>query len=310
MTLTVEQQASLPGIITAKEKIVDQYLGKGGVTGVGVGFKVKGGITTDQLAIVFFVEKKQDVTGDALLPTSIEGCSADVVEGSFTLFNNEAPNKASTEVVSIEADPVRVDPIIGGVRIQVGDSGGTLGIVATQTAGPVILTCGHVAPETGVSVDQPAPKTIGSNVCATVEATMEQNYSYNGQEYYVDAAIATHNFGARKFKPNYIDAYGEISGTVVAFPGQSVEKQGMRTGKTYGTIKSINTTVTLKNGRILKNVLTINDGGTAFGAPGDSGSIVINTSCNVVGILFGCDDNAVALVTPIAPVLDAMGITI
>lgn len=304
MALTIEQKNALPGILATKERITEQYLGKKGVTGVGVGFKIKGAVTTKELAILFFVEKKSNIAGDELLPTNIEGCPVDVIQSSFS---DIAVGKDEGE----SAGALRVDPIIGGVQItpKDGRSFGTLGVVATSAGSKVLLTCSHVVnDQTGVEIDQPAPKAIGSNVCATVSAAVKGNISYAGSQCYVDAAIATHNTFARDFKANTVYPSSTVGGSQEAIPGETVTKQGAKTGQTSSTVASVSTTITTPSGNRYYNVIAINGAG-GFSEGGDSGSVILNANAYVVGLLIG-ESGGFTIASNIAPVMSAMNIVI
>jgi len=60
-----------------------------GVTAVGVGHKVVGGVKTDTIAIVVFVRGKRDDPEEAI-PPEIEGVPTDVQERAFVLHDMDA----------------------------------------------------------------------------------------------------------------------------------------------------------------------------------------------------------------------------
>ena len=68
---------------TIKAKYESDLLARRGVTGVGVGFRQKGGVFTEEVVIVVMVNKKlaqDDLDEDDRLPTELEGVSVDVQE--------------------------------------------------------------------------------------------------------------------------------------------------------------------------------------------------------------------------------------
>src|SRR5271166_113233 len=66
-----------------KDKHSKTLMPKHGLTGIGVGHKRVAGQHTDQLAVVFMVEKKlpkDKVEADKLLPETLDGAICDVIE--------------------------------------------------------------------------------------------------------------------------------------------------------------------------------------------------------------------------------------
>lgn len=57
-----------------------------GVTGVDVNYKLVGGEKTDRLAIVVYVDRKEDVADDQAIPSEIEGVPTDVVQRRFKIM--------------------------------------------------------------------------------------------------------------------------------------------------------------------------------------------------------------------------------
>ena len=68
-----------------KERYTDKLFQYPNVTGVGVGYKERGGKTQETICIRVYVSKKlprDALKVDALLPSSIEGVPVDVLGGS------------------------------------------------------------------------------------------------------------------------------------------------------------------------------------------------------------------------------------
>jgi len=76
---------SLEDVRRIQEAAEPHLLSLPGVRGVSIGYKQVGGKPTDTLAIVVYVEKKQDVPAQDAIPAEIEGIPTDVVEAQFTL---------------------------------------------------------------------------------------------------------------------------------------------------------------------------------------------------------------------------------
>lgn len=70
-------------LLNLKNKISQEYIEKYGLTGVGIGNKISGGIIVAQQSIVFFVKKKlpiSEISAGQMLPLKLEGFNCDVVE--------------------------------------------------------------------------------------------------------------------------------------------------------------------------------------------------------------------------------------
>ena len=68
-----------------RKKVESDLLKRPGVTGVDVGYKIVNGQSTDQLAIIVYVENKRDVAAADTIPKEIQGMPTDVVERRYTL---------------------------------------------------------------------------------------------------------------------------------------------------------------------------------------------------------------------------------
>jgi hypothetical protein len=76
---------SLEDVRRIKEAAEPHLLSLPGVQGVSVGYKQVGGKQTGTLAIIVYVEKKQDVPAQDAIPAEVQGIPTDVVEARFTL---------------------------------------------------------------------------------------------------------------------------------------------------------------------------------------------------------------------------------
>ena len=87
---------------------------------------------------------------------------------------------------------------------------------------------------------------------------------------------------------------GAVAGTAAASIGMAVRKRGRTTGLTHGTVDSISLSVNVDYGDGIGNRILTNQIGIApntalnpsFGERGDSGSVVVNASRQVVGLYF------------------------
>ncbi len=93
-------------------------------------------------------------------------------------------------------------------------------------------------------------------------------------------------------------------------PGETVRKSGSTTGFTQGTVQSVNASVAINYGCFIAQFvgqIVVTPGG--FSAPGDSGSPVVDTGNNPVGLLFAGRANQTIL-NPITRVLDELGLSL
>jgi len=131
----------------------------------------------------------------------------------------------------------------------------------------------------------------------------------------VDAAVITLDAG-KAWEPTIRDI-GNVAGPATAIVGEPVRKRGRTTELTFGGIASTDFTASINYGgvigmRTLKHQLRINTDMTKsprFSDHGDSGSMVVNASRHVVGLLFaGSNDGSMTFANPIATALDTMGV--
>jgi len=141
-----------------------------------LGKKIKNGVVTDELSIVFFVNEKkpiQNLSQSELIPTRINVngtiMKTDVVE-EVTLQTHPCPTEFNTNCIF---NPVPnksyIRPIQGGISIRKTTDGiGTLGFLAkhTETGALVGVTNLHVAMKTHF---------IASGLCQTSPCTFDYN---------------------------------------------------------------------------------------------------------------------------------------
>ena len=127
----------------------------------------------------------------------------------------------------------------------------------------------------------------------------------------VDAGIAT-LIGGVDFRPGYASHHGlpEVHGAVEAEDGDRVFKVGRTTGLTWGTVASIATTVGpvgFHSGPawFRDSIEVEGEAGVPFSAPGDSGSVVVRESGEIIGLLYA-GNGQVTYACPILAVLAAM----
>jgi hypothetical protein len=307
----------------AKATALQRLLAIPGVTGVGIGPKIVGGSRTGEFAIMVFTQAKKpldQIPLDERIPSEIHGYKTDVVEAGL-------PVKLSHVPLEPLADDQKYAILRGGVGISVEGSSGTLGCIAVTTssyvsgAGRVVLLTNHhvlfsddpsdVTPHCNKSVGQPGQTCccpacdFWFNVVAHVRA--------NGvASHFVDGATAELKPGT-VWRPEIEDE--DASGNPVPIPiagvvspdltkediagGYAVWKRGATTRKTTGNIISVDYTagptdplsILIAPDPSCPYPTTNKDGFTpnqvVFSYPGDSGSILLNQSNQVVGLVYG-----------------------
>ena len=321
-----------------KEAREEELLHIPGVTGVDIGRKFVGGDKTDELAIrVYVAEKKplDDIPEGEQIPKSIEGIKTDVVQRRFVLH----PLMMRVADMRLLSDTANYDPLRGGISIgpcrsvfmDVADAAcqgapgpgwyqfvGTLGciVIDNTTKNRMLLSNFHVmcvddAWQVGDAMAQPGIPDGGA--CPTNVVGTLQRAALTA---HVDASVASHT--ARGYQCSIVDV-GYVTGTAVASVGMDVRKRGRTTGLTYGTVDSLNLTVSIPycNGlgtRTLTNQILIEvdeSRSPQFGAGGDSGSVVVDENGKVVGLYFAGDDSGmVGVANPINDVLTALDVSI
>jgi len=287
------------------------------VVGVGIGEKLKQGLPTGGICLRVYVTKKvykDDLGRDNLIPPSLEDIATDVVEiGQPIPYQYMGRNR----------------PAVGGDSIgHFMVTAGTLGcLVRDKTDGSTgILSNNHIlankdAPgfpraSAGDCIVQPG--ILDGGTCATDQiATLKrwvQLIPQGSGTNLVDAALAQpinpgdvrntiHDIGC-------ISSWRSVSEVdVVSDPADpdNVQKTGRTTGYTTGKITDIDATVTINYGAYRadhEDVIATD----SMGAPGDSGSLLVDMSGKAVGLLFGGSPGVVVFYSKIQHVLNALNI--
>lgn len=311
--------ATLNELISIKQRVEAQFLSRPGVTGVDVGYKETGGVRTDTVAIrIHVAEKKKRVPADEMVPKDVEGAVTDVLERRYE------PQVASKQVtVGLQADTVHYSALEGGISI--GPSRAVNGFVFAGTLGAVVvdnvsgqhaaLTNFHVACVDStwqVGDRQVQPSRIdtgvppGSEFGAISRAMITSN---------VDGAVLSID-GGRANSATIVDI-GTVRGTKPAALGMAVRKRGRTTLLTYGTVDGLAGTVNVDYGdgigvRTLSNQISVASDTTRnplFSDHGDSGSVVVDVSGYVIGLLFAGSGTS-TVVNPIAAVQSELNISV
>ena len=298
---------------------------------VGVGIKEVGGELTDEICYRVYVRKKEPastLSSEEVIPQKIMGIKTDIL--------------LKQELHKVE-DFDRYRPLRGGVMLRnqryehegkVLRGAGTLGLIVNHTASGELkgLTCHHVVDDgvhdpgnvnaTGISIGQPryikcccccTYNEIGTVHSALKNATVDCALVDLEEDIRNDITDGDDDF------TNRIEGLGDVVGVAQAVCCELVHKRGAKTLVTHGQVIDV-----LYEGSQL--LIRSNDA-NPFADFGDSGSVIINDSNEVVGLLWAAirsDQDLAGTANPrqipftrnhgvanhIGPVMTALGFTI
>lgn len=320
-------------MVSVKEANESGLLRKRNVNAVGIGRKRTGGSLTDELAIVVFVDKKEDVPAKERVPATIDGVKTDVVERRivplqhWVRLEDLEPHVDATNYHVLRGGmsigPCRaifIDATDAACRGLPGPGNylfvGTLGVpVRDRSTGDDMLLSNHHVMcvddgwNVGDTMAQPS-RVDGGNCPVDVVAELTRA-ALNDR---VDAAVARRT--ARSSTCEIIDI-GAVNGRANATIGMAVRKRGRTTELTHGTVDVVNLTVNVPYCDGFGTVTLTNQIGidvdtaqsTVFGLGGDSGSVVVNDARRVVGLFFaGTPDGTYGVANHIDDVLREMDV--
>lgn len=309
-----------------------QLLNRANVVGVGIGYKVKGERKTNQLSVTVLVEQKVPLAALAatdIIPKYVASYPTDVIaSGTFTAFEHVQGQGVAAPGTSI-----------GHYRITAGTFGAVVYDSTTDT--PLILSNNHVLANSSNGRDRrayigdpilhPGPAD-GGRLPASLIAQLTRFQplaflaanSYQATSLRLTAELAINETGTPTQTSNLIDAavaepvanamitpeilgIGKVTGSREAELDLVVQKSGRTTGITQGIILLLNAVVRVSYGSAGTTVFTDQIISDIPSAPGDSGSLVVDSDRRAVGLLFaGGGDLTVC--NRIAQVEQALGI--
>ncbi len=275
----------------------------------GIGIGLEGG----EVVFHVFVNSKANRSDD--VPTNLEGVRIVRVEtDDFLAQFDNGPNHR-TQLAG---------PIPAGVSTS-NDNGcfaGTRGFLAFKAGQVGYITNNHVAAAGGANLC-PGSASLGEpqyhlgtfdNNCTTVGTiqigTLNSFIAFKGgRKNKVDAAFVASNTSL--ISATILDIGSPTSNAVNPALGMTVRKSGRTTGFTTGTISTINATVRVGYGAgcgtyTFTGQFVVTPGG--FSAGGDSGSPVVDSGNNPVGLLFAGSSSS-TICNPIKVVLTELGLT-
>jgi hypothetical protein len=302
-----------------KERAADVFMAMPGVTGVGIGGRLRDGRPTGEVVLKVFVALKRparELSPGELLPERFEGVAIDVSELGESELEAGPPvaprPPGSPQVPMSQRDFTRYRPLVGGSRLQVdltGASGGTLGCFLRHATDPnrvFALTNFHVvsvrAPNStqvlrtpvrsGTRAGQPTNESSSTKCCSDQFGV----FVAGAEDVSRDAALVQLDPGTQWMAE--VVGIGRLTGTHDITLAEAVtqtypvRKRGQRTRLTGGVVEAINTTHT-RNGITRNNVTVVRPNPnpavgpndiTYFSDKGDSGSVVVNDAREVVAL--------------------------
>jgi PKD repeat protein len=287
--------------IQAADRFTEALMRIPGVVGTGVGLNEDG-----RPAVKIFLAHDQ-VRG---IPTALGDVpAAPVVTGPFELRQDR----------TARARPAPIGFSVGHPDI----TAGTLGARVTDGSNVYILSNNHVLANSndadiGDSALQPGSFDGGSDPGDAI-GNLYEYYEIvfgSGSANEMDAAIALVDGADVSGSTPETDGYGSpTTNPVDPSVGMGVQKYGRTTGHTTGTVEEINVTVSVcfagfifcTQSATFVNQFTITPGDFSDG--GDSGSLIVTSGNDPVGLLFaGSSSRTIA--NPIEVVLDHFGVSI
>jgi hypothetical protein len=303
-------------LLAIKDRANEQLKRISGVTGVGIGGRVRGGERIQELVLKVYVEAKRpagQLEPSELVPAEFEGIPTDVSEmpaGGRLLLGPPPLGKPE----SVPVDERELRPLQGGLRIEVDDSGGpwgTLGCMMVGIADPLkayALTNWHVLvanqgtppsvrkvpPVVGTTkAGQPTDRDSSCECCSSIIGKV----AGGGSDGIRDAGVVKLAPGI-EWQADIVEI-GAIHGSHPITPTEAgthpaVRKRGARTGLTGGTIDSVGFPA-LVDGKSFGNTMVVQPNADPslpaetpvfFNHHGDSGSALVNDENKVIGLVY------------------------
>ena len=277
------------------------------VNAVGLGYKHVNSRNTGELALHVLVEKKLDksiLSSKNLIPKNYMNIKTDVLE---------------IGQVSSQALLAKTRPLLGGHSIA--PSGypwaGTLGCIVyrrtTQGIEYYVLSNNHVLANgnlvpLGTPIMQPASMDGGLVVVDHIGMLSQfVEIKFDSTPNAVDCAIA--KIGDPSMISNKIALIGTPTGIENPKLNSIVQKAGRTTELRRGKVLTIGATVQVNYGSNRNAIFTNQIISQSIGAPGDSGSLILNSQKKAVGLLFA-GSTSITVFNNINAVLSALKVSL
>ena len=318
-----------------KDTVTGKLLSYRNVVAVGVGYKTKGSVASDELCITMSVTDKipdSQLPVSETLPLDVDDVQTDVIRSGPIYASAELNRRGEMR------------PALPGVSIgHYQATAGTLGCLVRRDGELLIMSNNHVLArvnrgEPGDAIFQPGPSDGGTAahqlgelmtyiplrlpeppppqptglaafIAALIRlftgktATPPPDPNPPNQ---VDVALA------RPLNPSLVQPtilnIGVPTGVAEPLLGSRVRKSGRTTGLTTGDVLQMDVTADVIYGnqklRFINQVMT-----SPLSRPGDSGSVILDESNRVVGLMFSGSDY-VTLFNPISLIIAALNIEV
>lgn len=320
--LTAEAETIPTGfedVAGAREAAEDRLLGTANVVGVGLGYKISNGRQTDTPAVMVLVSEKLPtsmLSSSQALPKTVSKMPTDVLDVGYVFAGGHvAAQDSDAQKLATRTRPVRPGYSVGHFNITAGTIGAgcyDLNPLPGKPPSYYILSNNHVLANSnqanlGDPIFQPGPADGGTAADTIGKLARFVPIKFDGSCNQVDAAIAEVSFDDLD-RDIYWNGYPR-SAAKAATVGQLLKKTGRTTHFTTGKVTAINSTVNVNYGggnvaKFCNQIVT-----TDMSAGGDSGSIVLDTDNNPVGLLFAGSSTATIL-NPIAHVQLALKVRV
>ncbi len=294
--------------LTVRDRAARRLLAIPNVTGVGLGGRRRHGQPTGEVVLKVFVRRKRpsgELRPDELIPAFIEGLPTDVCELGPPVPMAHPPGAKAP--ASMEMDETPTMPLQGGMSIAMDahTNGGTLGCFLrdrNDSTAVYGLTNYHVAAKDlklsrswrALRPIQPPPSNLHERF-ATAEG--------GGSDAYRDAALLRLDAGV-KWLPSikeigFIRGAHQVTVAEAAPLNYQVRKRGARTKITGGIVEAVSVVIDFQPRTAM--VIRPNpdpvfaDQQVVFSYFGDSGSVVVNDSNEVVALLFASEEGNATL---------------
>lgn len=294
------------------------------VIGIGIGQRYKNNVPVQDTPphLHIYVRKKfapREILDSHRLKSQVGSVPIDVIEvgivtagptPAIPLVQGSSPTSGSGSNL-VEPRPTECGVSVGHPGVTVGTSGA---IVKDRNGRIYLLSNNHVIADSNAGkkgsdkILQPGCSDGGDplNVAHHI-ATLTDFHpiDFSGKENFVDAAIASTTLN---FVSPTIRSIGKVAGTVTPALNQLVQKHGRSTKATSGIVRGINAMLWVNYPRggpaLFKDQIVIDGQGVSFAAPGDSGSLVLDTQQRACGLFFAqSSSSGMGFANPIQKVL-------